>query len=181
MQFNYELKIPKDRIAVLIGKSGEIKKSIESSTKTKLNVDSKEGDILISGEDALGLYSAKEIVRAIARGFNPEFALLLLKSDYCLDMFSLNLFTKNKNSFARLKGRVIGAEGKSRKTIESLTETHICIYGKTIGIIGETNNVSMARKAVQALLTGSKHSNVYSWLEKKRKELKRTELLGKDI
>ncbi|MFC1800618.1 pre-rRNA-processing protein PNO1 [Nanoarchaeota archaeon] len=181
MEFDYELRIPKDRIAVLIGKEGETKKAIEASTKTKLDINSKEGDVTISGEDAIGLYTAREVVKAIGRGFNPDFALLLLKQDYALEMFNITDFAPNKNSIQRLKGRVIGAEGKSRKTIEVLTETHICIYGKTIGVIGEAENVSLARKAVESLLTGAKHANVYRWLEKKRKDMRTIELMGKDI
>ena len=35
-EYTYELKIPKERIAVLIGVKGKVKRDIESSTKTKL-------------------------------------------------------------------------------------------------------------------------------------------------
>ena len=37
-EYQYELKIPKERIAVLIGKKGETKRVIERTTKTKLKV-----------------------------------------------------------------------------------------------------------------------------------------------
>ena len=70
----------------------------------------------------------------------------------------------------RLKGRVIGKGGKSREEIERLTETHISIYGKTISIIGETMQVSLARDALAMLLNGSMHKTVYQFLEKKKKE-----------
>ena len=53
-EYSYELKIPKDRVAVLIGKEGEVKSSIEEDTHAKIKIDSKEGDIFVSGEDALG-------------------------------------------------------------------------------------------------------------------------------
>lgn len=179
-EYTYELKVPKDRIAVLIGKNGEIKSSLESETKTKINVDSKEGDIFVSGEDALTLYSVREVIRAIARGFNPEIAELLLKQDYSFELISLLDYVKDKNHFLRLKGRVIGADGKARKTIESLTETYLSVYGKTIGIIGRVDNVYAARKAVESLLAGSLHSSVYKWLEKRRRELKTKEFLDTD-
>ena len=52
------------------------------------------------------------------------------------------------------------------------------VYGKTIGIIGECENSVIARRAVDSLLTGSTHANVYKWLEKNRRELKRKELMG---
>ena len=112
-EFIFELKIPKERIAVLIGKNGEIKKQIEEATKTKLEIDSKEGDVFITGKDGLAIFSAKQIVRAVARGFNPEIAMLLLKHDYSLEIVEMNQFVKSKNSMIRLKGRVIGKEGKS--------------------------------------------------------------------
>ncbi len=129
MEYNYELKIPKERIAVLIGKKGEIKKRIEEETKTKIKIDSKEGDILINGSDALNLFTAREVISAVGRGFNPEIAELLLKADYGLEIIDIAEFTgKSKSTMLRLKGRVIGKEGKSRKIIEELTECYISVY-----------------------------------------------------
>jgi ribosomal RNA assembly protein len=178
-EYSYELKIPKDRVAVLIGKKGIIKKQIETSTKTKLNIDSKEGDVIISGKDALGLYNAKEVVMAVGRGFNPEIAQLLLKGDYLLDILNIGDYVSLKaNAVKRMKGRVIGTEGRSRENIERLTECYVSVYGKTIAIIGQPDNISNARKAVEDLLRGSPHGNVYKWLERQRKEMKKKELLG---
>tara|TARA_Y100000034_G_C6843673_1_gene381984 strand:- start:222 stop:755 length:534 start_codon:yes stop_codon:yes gene_type:complete len=174
MEFNYELKIPKDRIAVLIGKSGEIKKQIEEYTKTSIDIDSSEGDVVISGEDALGLFTSREVVTAIARGFNPDLAKLLLKGDYSLEVLYIKDYSgDSKKKGLRLKGRVIGQEGKARRTIEELTETYISVYGKTISIIGDPKNVANARKAIESLLSGSPHSHIYKWLEKKKREVKR--------
>ena len=176
-EFRYGLKIPKERIAVLIGKDGKTKKQIEIETKTVIEVDSKEGEVFIQGKDALDLFGAREVVKSIARGFNPEIALLLLKGDYCLDMISIADFSRNKNDLIRIKGRLIGREGKSRKTIEELTETHISIYGKTISIIGLPENVANARKALENLIKGASHANVYKGLEKKRRNIKLKEMI----
>jgi len=178
-EFGYELRIPKDRIAVLIGKKGETKKRIEEETKTEIKIDSKEGDVFVAGEDALGLFTAREVIQAIGRGFNPDIALLLLKSDYALEIIDIKDFTgKSKTTTIRLKGRVIGEGGKSRKTIEDLTECYISVYGKTIAIIGEPDNVAAARKAAEDLLKGSPHGNVYKYLEKRRRLMKRKKLIG---
>jgi len=176
-EFGYQIKIPKERIAVLIGKNGDIKKHIEAITKTKIDVDSKEGEVLIKGKDALGMYSAKEVVRAIARGFNPEIAQLLVKQDYAFELLNMSDFAKSKNDEKRLKGRVIGEKGKSRNTIEDLTETYISVYGKTIAIIGEIGSVGLARRAIESLLAGSPHANVYKWLEKQRRNIRKKEVL----
>jgi ribosomal RNA assembly protein len=180
VKYQYELKIPLERIAVLIGKEGNIKKEIEEETKTKLNIDSKEGDVFVSGENALGLYIAREVIKAIGRGFNPEIALLLLKQDYILEVISLNDYTgKSKENLLRLKGRVIGKEGKARRVIEDLTNCYICVYGKTISIIGLAEKVSIAKQAIESLLRGNTHANVYKFLEKKRRESKQREILEK--
>ena len=172
MEFAYDQKIPKERVAVLIGKEGEVKKELEDLTKTKINVDSKEGDVSLTGEDSIKLYALREVIRAIGRGFNPEIARLLLKQDYVLEIIPLLDFLKNKGHLERIKGRVIGAGGKAREQIELLTSTFICVYGKTIGIIGTSENVVTAKKAVESLIQGSPHSNVYRWLEKNRKKMK---------
>ena len=173
-EYSYELKVPKNRVAVIIGKEGSIKKEIEESTSTKLNIDSKEGDVMVLGEDALGLYSAREIIKAIGRGFNPEIAKLLLKTDYIFEVVELSEFVgKSKEAMLRLKGRVIGKEGKSRRLIEELTESNISVFGKTISIIGLPGSTSGARQAIESLLRGSSHANVYKWLERRSRELKR--------
>lgn len=175
--YSYELKIPKERIAVLIGKNGEVKKSLEETTKTKVIIDSQEGDVTVQGEDPLTLFSVRDIIRAIARGFNPEVAQLLLKPDYSFELVELREFVKSKDQMPRIKGRIIGKEGKARMIIEDLTDTYLCVYGKTIGIIGLGENVAVARRAIESLAAGSPHSNVYKWLEKKRRENRMTELV----
>lgn len=168
-EFAYDLRIPRDRVAVLIGKDGKVKRSLETATKTKIEVDSKEGIVSLSGRDALMLYLAREIVRAIGRGFNPDIARLLLKQDYGLEIVRIMDYARNPNDLERLRGRVIGEGGKSRNTIESLTSSHICVYGKTISIIGNLENLVDARRAVIDLLSGGTHAAVYRWLERKRR------------
>ena len=134
-EYSYELKIPKERVAVLIGKNGEVKKQLEADTATRIKVDSEEGDVFVSGEDAIQLFSVREIIRAIGRGFNPEIAVLLLKQDYLFEIIDIEEFAGTKKQLLRLKGRVIGTEGKSRRIIEELTETYISVYGKTIRLV----------------------------------------------
>ncbi|MBT4538962.1 RNA-processing protein [Candidatus Woesearchaeota archaeon] len=167
----YELKVPEERVAVLIGKDGETKKEIEESTHSKLDVTA-DGDVHIIGDDGLMLFTTKEIVKAIARGFNPKVALLLLKQDYAFELIDMkDIAGKSKNTLQRLKGRVIGKAGKSREEIERLTDCDISVYGKTVGIIGEQQQVYIARQAVAMLLQGSMHKTVYSFLERKKKEM----------
>lgn len=168
--YQYEIKIPKDRIAVLIGKKGGIKRQVEEATNSKLKVDSKEGDVFIIGEDGLGLMIARDIIRAVGRGFNPEVAMRLIKQDYSFESVDMSDFARNTDDIKRVRGRVIGTQGKSRARLEQLTETSISIYGKTVGIIGNIEKVGLAKNAIESLLNGSPHTKVYAKLERNKKE-----------
>ena len=175
-ELSYEIKIPEERVAILIGKDGEVKKQIEEQTHCKLNI-APEGDVTILGEDGLHLFTTYEIVRAIGRGFNPNSALLLTKQDYVLEMIDMkDIAGKNKNTLMRLKGRIIGKSGKAREEVERLTETYISVYGKTVGIIGEITQAALARQAIAMLIEGAMHKTVFRFLEKKKKEI----LFGQD-
>ncbi len=178
MIYSYEIRIPRERVAVLIGRKGETKKVLEKSTSSTIIVDSKEGEITVQGEDAIKLYTAREIILAIGRGFSPEAAMKLLKPDYILEIIRLNDYAKTKASLVRLKGRIIGEGGRSRRTIESLTETNISVYGKTVAVIGLPENLSVCRRALESLLTGSPHRKVYSWLERMRSKMKSQRFMG---
>lgn len=175
--FSYELKIPKERVGVVIGKEGVIKTEIEEATHCTLAIDSVEGDVTLRGSDSITIMTAMDIVKAIGRGFNPDVALRLLKPDYTLEIISLSDYAgKTPKKMARLKGRVIGEGGKARKLVEELTETNMSVYGKTIALIGMQEDVKNARAATEMLLTGSPHAKVYLWLEKKRRERKAAQM-----
>lgn len=174
-RFEYYVKVPKDRIGVLIGDKGEKKRELESNLGVKLDIDSNEGDVRLTGTDTLKLYTAQEIIKAIARGFNPDVAKQLLKTEFMLEFLNITEYVKNKNQMIRLKGRVIGEDGKSRRTIEELTETSIVVYGKTIGIIGEAESVTEAQKGIDMLLTGAPHATVFRILERWRRNKRRRE------
>jgi len=167
--YQEESKIPKERIAILIGKKGKTKAEIEKKTKTRIEVSSEEGDILIKGEDSIEVFKSLLVVKSIGRGFNPETALLLLQKDYCLEIINIKDFTgKSKKKFARIKARIIGSKGKARRVLEELTNCEISIYGKTVCIIGEVEKAIFAREAIERILLGAPHSNVYAWIEKNK-------------
>lgn len=170
-EFLNVVKVPQERIAVLIGKKGETKEELEKELACQLDIDSKEGDVKIVSEESFNLMIAKDVIKAIARGFNPEIAKKLISDEYFFEMINLNDYNKHKNHHQRLKGRVIGREGRSRNLIEEYTGCFISVYGKTISIIGKGDAVRIAHKAIDSLLTGSPHAYVYKWLEKERDNL----------
>jgi len=170
------LKIPKERIGALIGKEGEIKQEIEKRTGVKLTIDSREGEVTIADENAkdpvIGLKLA-DIVKAIGRGFSPEKAFQLFSDDYYFALFDIRDYVgKSPTHVRRIKARVIGKDGKTRRIIEELAGVDLSIYGDTVGIIGPAENLEVAKVAVDMLLNGAEHSSVYRFLEKKRREMK---------
>ncbi len=157
------IKIPSSRIAILIGSGGKIKKQIEEELKVKLEIESS-GSVNITGE-SINVLQAEPVIKAIGRGFAPLDALLLLNENFSFDLINIIDYSgKSEDAIVRLKGRVIGYEGKSRENIEKLTNTIIRVSGRTIGIIGKNEDLMIARTAVILLLEGRKHNTVYHYI-----------------
>jgi ribosomal RNA assembly protein len=86
------------------------------------------------------------------------------------------VFGRSEADIKRIKGRIIGAEGKTRRLIEELTEANVTVYGHTIGIIGSYEEADAARNAVQMIVEGCEHKTVYRYLQRKRTEMKKEKL-----
>lgn len=175
------IKIPEERVGVLIGPDGSIKKLIEEKSKTLLEIDSESGTVTVeSSEDPLMVMRVSDLVRAIGRGFSPERALAILDDEMLmLDVMDLSKMVGTKSDMARLKGRIIGKDGKTREIMERLSGSKVSVYGKTISLIGYPEQIRVARAAIEMLLDGAPHGNVYSFLEKKHQELAKEELKDK--
>lgn len=171
----HHVRIPEDRIGVLIGEGGETLRRIEDRAEVRLDVDSETGSVRIEsvGDPVRGL-KGPDIVRAIGRGFAPEQALGLLDEEMMmLDVVDLDAATRNDNDLRRQKGRLIGENGRTRELMEELSGAAVVIYGSTLATIGEPQQVDVVRSATEMLLDGAPHGAVYSFLERKHNELKR--------
>lgn len=157
------IKIPEERLAILIGKNGETKKNIEKKTRTKILIGE---EITVKG-DSVSVLDAENIIRAIGRGFSPENAILLLDEENTLTIIDL---PKNESALKRLRSRIIGTKGKSRRNIERLTGTRISVYGKTVSLIGKYGDVALAEQAIQKIIKGIPHRFVYEFLEARQNE-----------
>lgn len=170
------VRIPVERVGVLIGRGGEVKELIERRTGVKLNVDSEEGDVEIDhthAQDPSMAIVVSNIVVAIGRGFSPERALKLLENDCYLVVMDIRDYVGKKlDHIARMRARVIGTRGRTREIFEELTGADISIYGNTVAIIGSSLQVEIARRGMDMLLSGSEHAAVYHFLESRRPELK---------
>ena len=166
------VKVPRERIAVLIGKDGKTKEEIEKHG-IRLTIDSSTGEVKIEGDDSLKELDAENVVRAIARGFSPEKALLLFNDDYYFELLDIRDWAGKRSShIKRLAGRVIGKDGKTRRVIEEITGAYVAVYGHTVAIIGRMDEIEFARRAIEMLLEGANHSTVYRYLEKERRKKK---------
>ena len=176
---NTFIKIPKERVGALIGPDGTTKKSIEEKLSVELEVDSETGDVnAVMGENVADpslLFTAKDVVMAVGRGFSPEHAFRLIRDEEAvLDILDLRtVFGKSEADIKRVKGRIIGMNGKTRTIIEELTGTSVAVYGHTVGIIGTLEQAQVAREAIEMLIKGSMHATVYRFLHRKRRELKK--------
>jgi ribosomal RNA assembly protein len=181
-------KLPLDRIGVLIGREGSVKKEIEEKTKTLITVDTQTGSVIIEpaspSTTALELIKAQNIVRAIGYGFSPERAFRLLEDDQVLEVLDVRQYVGDKpNHVKRVLGRIIGEEGKARRILEEYTGTYISIYDHYVAIIGEYETANIAKKAIEMLIQGRMHATVYKYIDREMYALRRrrmTELWRKE-
>jgi len=176
---NTFIRVPRERVGVIIGPDGVTKKNIEKKLSVDLQIDGDSGDITITmsekATDPSMLFKAKDVVTALGRGFSPEHAFRLVRDeDALLDVIDLRTaFGKSEADIKRVKGRIIGMNGKTRRLIEELTDTHVAVFGHTVSIIGTIEQVQITKEAVEMLVKGSMHSTVYRVLHRKRSELKK--------
>ena len=169
-------RVPKDRIAVIIGAKGATSKAIrEAAGCLKFIIDSESGDVDVEwGEpgtyDPVRAMKLPDVVKAIGRGMAPDAAVRLLDDDHFFELVDLREYVgKRSNQQRRIRARIIGRQGKIRKLIEQMTDTQISIYNSTVVLVGEESGLFAARQAIEMLAGGSEHGTVMGFLERDRK------------
>ncbi|VUT28096.1 MAG: KH domain protein [Candidatus Syntrophoarchaeum sp. GoM_oil] len=168
------IRIPPDRIGSLIGVDGSVKEFIEKNCEVDLVIDSENGSVKLEskGDPSKGL-RASDIIKAISHGFSPQNASKLLDDDELLfTIIDISHLGGSPKELTRIKGRIIGKDGSTRELMEEFTESNISVYGETIAVIGHPEKVRTIEGAIDMLIDGAPHGNVYSYLEKKRREEK---------
>jgi len=172
------LKVRPERLGVLIGEGGKTLKQLELRTRTRITVDSVNCSLVIEPATpevtADMLLKASDFVKAIDAGFSPDKAERVLEEDQILVIIDLKEIVGNSpNHLQRVKGRIIGEEGRVKTNIEQATDTYISIYDDMVAIIGDYDNAYLAKEAIEMIIRGREHSTVYKYLDKRVRELKR--------
>ncbi len=167
------------RASMLLRANKKILTEIERACSVKIQINSEttlEKSASITGESQ-GEWVAGQVLLAIELGFSSKDALLLTNDDFYLEQLDLEQSMRgNQRGVERQKARIIGTEGKAKKTLEDLSESKIAINdGPMLGIIGGFDEVSSAKEAILQLLEGKPHQSVFSYLEEqqRRREARR--------
>ncbi|MBO4568980.1 MAG: RNA-processing protein [Candidatus Methanomethylophilaceae archaeon] len=175
------VRIPADRVGTLIGKKGETKKALQEISGVKIDINTEDGEVTIHDdvelEDPVMALKIIDVVKAVGRGFNPDKAIRLFGDDEYLEVVDIKEFVGDRSSqVPRVRGRLIGKDGKTRRIIEELTGCDMVVYGNTVSLIGNSVSLPVAKHAVELILRGSEHATVYRYLESQRPMLRIAEM-----
>ncbi len=166
-------RVPKDRIAVLIGKGGQTRKMIENSCGGSLSIDSQTGDVSIVWDeevDPIKKMKIPDVINAIGRGLAPKRAIQLIEDEMFLRIYDIREWVgRQPKQTKRMRGRLIGTNGRIRTLIEEFSNCEIAIYGSTVVVIGDSEGLELATPAIEGILRGSEHGTVLFGLEKDKK------------
>ncbi len=169
------VRIPEDRVGVLIGPGGSTKGEIEQKTSARIEIETGTGEVTVSSPadaDPTGILKARDIVLAIGRGFSPDRAYRLLDDSTYLGVIDIKAVAgrKDKAAMWRIRSRLIGTEGRARGRIEELSGASMSVAGNSVAIIGKEAQLDRATRAVELLLRGSEHAVVFRLLVRLRRE-----------
>ncbi|HID74279.1 MAG TPA: RNA-processing protein, partial [Thermoplasmata archaeon] len=102
--------------------------------------------------------------------------MALLSDDIYLELIDIRHYTgKNQRRVREMRGRLIGRDGRTRQLIEEHSDVDLSIYGNTVAIIGTIESLEAAKHAVDMLLRGARHGTVYRYLERRKREMRKSE------
>ncbi|QKR00508.1 RNA-processing protein [Metallosphaera tengchongensis] len=113
------------------------------------------------------------VIKALGYGVPISEALKLLGEDYMMDVIDLKESIENKYSIRRIKGRIIGEDGKTKRIIQEYTGVTLVVSDRSVALLGPYEQIPIARKALELLLKGKEHSSVYRYLDRAEEQLLR--------
>jgi ribosomal RNA assembly protein len=146
----------------------KFKQQIEKALNVKISFS---GDNARIEGEGFEEYIALSVVEALNYGFELPIALHLKNEDYMMEKINLRKIVR-PSRIQTIKARIIGLDGKTKRIISELTDCEVAIKDKIVAMIGKTEDVGIAKRAVTSLIQGSPHSSVYAFLEKNRRIMK---------
>jgi len=152
-------------LKLIIDKVPRIIKNREKlEEKLEVKIENRGKEVYVDGEPE-NEYIAEKVLEALNFGFPFSIALLIKTDDRELEIINIKDHTKRKDLIT-IKARIIGMNGKTLKTLNSLTKCDFEIKENRVGIIGDPEYIKNAQYAIIALIKGSKQANTYAYLEK---------------
>lgn len=146
----------------LVEEAKKEKAFLEKKLKVKITFNGKK--VILEG-NSLDEYEAKIVFEAIAFGYDSRTAVLLKDEEFAFRRMSIRDFTRRKD-LEVVKARVIGTQGRTKKTLENLADCKIIVRENEVGIIASAEEIEYVLTALSNLIRGSKQSNVYKFLER---------------
>lgn len=143
----------------------KIKKAVpilENKMKIKISVGKNSVELRGSEFDE---FVVDKMIRAVDFGFHIDDALLLKREEFVLEFINIGEHTRRKN-LKEVRARLIGREGKARKTIQTLTGSAIVVQEGSVGVIVDAEHLDATMQSIESLIQGAKHGNVFAYLEK---------------
>lgn len=137
-------------------------KKLEEELKVKISNKGKE--VFIEGKPE-NEFVAEKVILALNFGFPYSTALELKNPEIVFEIINIKEYTK-RYDLERVKARIIGAKGKTLKTLSNLTNCAFELKDNKVGIVGYVEFIKNAQDAIISLIQGSKQGNVYAYIEK---------------
>jgi len=111
--------------------------------------------IIIYYEDFYFLYKFDKFIKGLKAGFDIEKLLNILDNDWdILEIDLKQVFEKKINHIIRIKGRIIGEEGKVLEELRKRTNADIIIKDKYIYILGDNISLQSAYEGIKRIIKG---------------------------
>jgi ribosomal RNA assembly protein len=142
------------------------KRRLETLLNVKITNQGQEVSIDGKPEDE---YTAEKVIEAINFGFPFSDALLIKEEDAMFEVINIKSHTR-RNDLQRVRARIIGTQGKTLKTLCTLSQCHFELKDNEVGIIGSPEHIKNAQEAIISIIKGSKQANIYKFLESHQPE-----------
>ena len=112
---------------------------------------------------ASSLHKSADFLRAFLLGFDVSDAIALLRLDelYVESFQVRDVKSLHGEHLSRAIGRIAGASGKTKFTIENATKTRIVLADTHVHILGSYSAIQTAKSAIVKLIMGAPPGKIF--------------------